>query len=190
MRNSHLSTLLVVTSIALLTSAHVTVSPKTINPKGYSDFIVRVPTEKPVATVGLRLEFPTGLRVARVRAKLGWTAQIQRDTSKAITQISWTGGKIAADEYDEFAFTARIAAAAGDTLAIKAYQTYDGGEVVEWTDIVDPKAKHPAPKISVVEAPSKFASAAEGNWLGGVALVFGLVALTVSMRNGKNGKSH
>jgi uncharacterized protein YcnI len=187
MRGSHLSTLLVVAAIVLLTSAHVTVSPKTINAK-YSDFIVKVPTEKPVATVGLRLEFPTGLRVARLRAKMGWTAQIQRDTSKAITSVSWSGGKIGPDEYDEFAFSARISAAPGDTVAIKAYQTYEGGEVVEWTDTVDPKSRHPAPKIAIMAAPSKFAEAAQDNWLGGIALIFGLAALTVSMRNGKNGK--
>src|SRR6185369_4170257 len=174
---SHLSTLLVVAAIVLLTSAHVTVSPKTTSAKGYSDFIVRVPTEKPVSTVGLRLEFPKGLTVTRVRSKNGWTSQVQRDTSKAITSVAWTGGKIGPDEYDEFAFSARIAAAAGDTLAVKAYQTYDGGEVVEWTDTVDPKAKRPAPKITIAPVPSKFATATQGNWLGGVALVFGLVAL-------------
>lgn len=186
---SHVSTLLVVAAIVLLTSAHVTVSPKTINAKGYNDFIVKVPTEKPVPTIGLRLEFPAGLKVARLRAKTGWTAQVERDTSKAITAVVWTGGKIGPDEYDEFAFSARIGAQAGDTLAIKAYQTYEGGEVVGWTETVDPKARHPAPRIAVTATPSKFASAAEGNWLGGIAMVLGLAALTVSMRSSKNGRS-
>jgi hypothetical protein len=72
----------------------------------------------------------------------------------------------------------------------KAYQTYEGGEVVGWTETLDPKAKHPAPKITVTAAPSRLATAAQDNWLGGVAMVLGLAALTVSMRNSKNGKSH
>jgi uncharacterized protein YcnI len=187
MRHSLLSTLLVIAAVVLVSSAHVTVSPKQMPAKGNGDFIVRVPTEKPVPTVGLRLEFPSTLRVTRIRAKLGWTAQVQRDTSKAITGVVWTGGKIGPDEYDEFAFSARINGAPGDTLAIKAYQTYEGGEVVEWTETVDPKPKHPAPKIVLVEPPSKYAGNGPGTWLGGAALVLGLVSLTLSMRNGKNG---
>jgi uncharacterized protein YcnI len=189
MRISHLSTLLVIVSIALLTSAHVTVTPRDAVAKRRGVFTVNVPTERPVPTVKIRVEFPKNLRVSRIRSKLGWTSEVERDTSKAITAVTWSGGKIGPDEYDEFAFNAIVNSEGADTLFFKAYQTYENGEVVGWTETVDPKAKHPAPKITVTAAPSKFAEAASDNWLGGVALIFGLAALTMSMRNGKNGKS-
>src|ERR1051326_8400047 len=171
MHSSRISTVLVLAAVVLVASAHVTVSPREAAAMKGGDFIVRVPTEKPVPTVELKLDFPRGLKVSRLRAKSGWTAQVERDTSKAITSVTWSGGRIGPDEYDEFGFSARISAQPGDTLAVKAYQKYEGGEVVEWTETVDPKAKHPAPRIAIKGTPSKFAAAAQGNWLGGTALV-------------------
>ena len=190
MRISHLSTLLVVVAIGLLTSAHVTVSPRDAVAKRRGLFTINVPTERPVSTTKIRVEFPKNLLVSRIRSKLGWTSEVERDSSKAITAVTWSGGKIGPDEFDEFAFNATVNSPGADTLFFKAYQTYENGEVVGWTETVDPKAKHPAPKITVTGTPSKFAEAAQNNWLGGVALLFGLAALTVSMRNGKNGKGH
>ena len=183
---SRLATLLVLATIVVVASAHVTVQPKQLNAKGYSELIIQVPTEKPVPTVQLRVEFPRELRVSRLRAKPGWTAEVERDSSKAITAVIWSGGKIGPNEYDQFAIQARTPAQP-TVLAFKAFQTYEGGEIVAWADTVDPKAKHPAPKVTIVETPSGFASTIQGNWLGGTALVLGLVALTMSMRNG-NGK--
>ena len=59
--------------------------------------------------------------------------------------------------------------------------------MVEWTNLsTDPKAAHPAPKVSVVAEQSAFASIMQGNWLGGAALILGLVTLTLAMRNGRN----
>ena len=192
MRTSLWSTLLVLAAVVLVASAHVTVSPRQVNAKGGGDFIIKVPTERPVPTIKLRVVFPGGFRVSRLRAKQGWTAVVERDTSKAITAVTWSGGKIGPDEFDEFVVSARVSAEPGQSLAIMAYQTYEGGEVVGWTSVADPmpKTEHPAPKITVMQAPSRFATAAQGNWLGASALLLGLVAVTMTMRNGKNGKKH
>ncbi len=189
MNTSRWSMLLVLATVVVVASAHVTVSPRQILANTGGDFVLKVPTEKPVPTIKLRVEFPQGFRVSRIKAKQGWTTQIERDTSKAITAVTWSGGKIAPDEFDDFTVSARIAADAGPILAIKAFQTYEGGEVVEWTDAVDPQAKRPAPKITIMQAPSQFATTAKSNWLGASALLLGLVAVTMSMRNGKNGKN-
>jgi uncharacterized protein YcnI len=187
MRSSRLSTLLVLAAVVLVASAHVTVQPKQVTAKGYSELTIQVPTEKPEPTVKLHVEFPKELKVSRLRAKQGWTADVERDSSKAITAVTWSGGKIGPNEYDQFAVQARIPAEPA-VVAIRAFQTYEGGEVVAWADTVDPKAKHPAPKLSIVAGPSTFASTVQGNWLGGTAMLLGLVAVTMSMRNGKNGK--
>jgi uncharacterized protein YcnI len=184
MRALQLSSLLLLAVVAVITTAHVTVQPREVVSKKGGIFTVSVPTEKPVPTIKLRLEFPDGMRVSRLRAKQGWTAEVERDTSNAIRIVTWSGGKIAPDEYDEFAFNARVSAPPSQ-LAIKAFQTYEGGDVVEWTNLsTDPKAEHPAPKITITPEQSRFGSIARDNWLAGAALLLGLVTLTMTMRNG------
>jgi hypothetical protein len=61
-----------------------------------------------------------------------------------------------------------------------------GGEVVEWTNLS--QGAHPAPKLMIIPEQSRFAIAARDNWIGGSALLLGLVAITMTMRNGSNGK--
>jgi uncharacterized protein YcnI len=190
MNTSRLSMLLVLATVVVVASAHVTVSPRQITGGTGGDFVIKVPTERPVPTIKVRVEFPHGFQVSRLKAKQGWTAEAERDTAKAIKAVTWSGGKIGPDEFDDFTVSARIAADAGPVLAIKAYQTYEGGEIAEWTDTLDSQSKKPAPKITVIQAPSKFATTAKSNWLGASALLLGLVAVTMSMRNSKNGKTH
>lgn len=185
MNASRLSAMLVLAATVLVASAHVSITPRQVNAKGGGDFVIKVPTEKAVPTIKVRVEFPAGFRVSRFKAKPGWTATVERDTAKVISAVTWSGGKIGPDEYDEFVVSARVSVDGGEVLPIKAFQTYEDGEVVEWTDTTDPKAKHPAPKITVTEVPSGFATAARANWLGGTALLLALVALTLAMRNGR-----
>src|SRR5258705_5751794 len=95
MSRSYLATVLMLAAAGVLVSAHVTVQPREIVSKKGGVFVVSVPTERPVPTVKIRLEFPTGMQVSRLRAKPGWSAAVERDTSKAITAVTWSGGKIA-----------------------------------------------------------------------------------------------
>src|SRR5438045_2902777 len=146
MHNSRRS-ILVLAAVVVVASAHVTVQPREVVSKKGGVFTVSVPSERPVPTVKLRLEFPDGMRISRLRSKQGWTTEVEQDTSKAIRSVTWSGGKIAPNEYDEFAFNARVTSPPAQ-LGIKAYQTYQDGEVVEWTNLnPDPKAEHPAPRI-------------------------------------------
>jgi uncharacterized protein YcnI len=183
MRRTYVPQLLVVAAIALLVSAHVSVTPRTIRPGGGGDFTIRVPTEKPVPTVKVRVEFPTALRVSRLKAKPGWTAAVEKDTAGVITVATWSGGKIAAFEYDEFGFSGRTRDSSG-VLTFKAYQTYEGGEVVPWSGEVQNK---PAPKVTIQADPSGLAAIPADRWMSGAALLLGLAAVTMTMRNG-NGK--
>jgi uncharacterized protein YcnI len=184
MRTSHLSKFMVLAAIVLLASAHVTVTPRTIRPAGGGDFTIRVPTEKPVPTVKLRVEFPQTLRVSRLKAKPGWTAEIEKDSAGVITAATWSGGKIAAFEYDEFMFSGRTRETAGE-LVFKAYQTYEGGEVVPWSGEVE---NRPAPRVVIEAPPSGLAAVGADRWMSGSALLLGLVALTMIMRNGNGRK--
>ena len=178
------ATVLGLASIALVASAHVTVQPRQVAAgTRYGEFAVRVPTEKPVPTIKIRVEFPAGLRVARLKVKPGWTAQLERDSAKIITGVTWSGGRIGPDEYEDFYFSGNVLAKAGDTLMVRAYQTYEGGEIVEWTDTVDPHAPRPAARIAITGEPSGLAAFTPATWIGGLALLVGFIALTLSMRS-------
>ena len=132
-------------------AAHVGIQPAEAPPGTSQTFTVRVPTERDVPTVRVRMEFPNGMTVSRFQPKPGWQREIERDTSGRITGVVWSGGKIEPAEYEDFFFIARTPQETGK-LAFKAYQTYEGGETVEWVNDAEPR---PAPAMTIrAAAPS------------------------------------
>jgi YD repeat-containing protein len=134
-------------------AAHVGVQPRESRPATSETFTVRVPTERDEATVRVRVEFPTGLVVSRFQPKPGWQREVERNASGQIVAVTWSGGRIEPAEYDDFLFIARTPQEAGK-LVFKSYQTYAGGETVEWVNDQEPR---PAPVVDV-----KAAAAASG----------------------------
>jgi YD repeat-containing protein len=129
-------------------AAHVGVQPAEPRPATSETFTVRVPTERDVATTSVRVVFPDGLTVSRFQPKAGWQREVERDGSGRITAATWSGGRIEPNEYDDFLFIARTPQQPGP-LSFKAYQTYAGGETVEW---VNPGEPGPAPVVNVKPA--------------------------------------
>lgn len=125
--------------------AHVSVEPSQVPPNSSQTFRVRVPTERNVATVQVRVEFPAGLTVSRFQPKPGWTREVERDSQQRITAVTWSGGRIEPGEFEEFVFIARTPAEEG-TLLFKAWQTYEGGETVAWVNTEEP---NPAARVEV-----------------------------------------
>ena len=123
---------LALTMPATLASAHVGVTPAQVPADSNQTFTVRVPTEKAEPTVQVRLQFPAGLTVSRFQPMPGWTRQVEQDNQQRIIAVTWSGGQIGPGEYQDFAFIGRTPKEIGP-LAFKAYQTYQGGETVEWT---------------------------------------------------------
>jgi uncharacterized protein YcnI len=118
-------------------AAHVRVYPDADITKtpacGFTKFIVRVPTEKPIATTGVRVLIPNGITVIGVQPKPGgWHAEFQTEKGR-IVAISWTGGQIQPREFDEFALLAAGPLRAGVTVSWDALQTYADGSIVRWT---------------------------------------------------------
>ena len=91
------------------------------------------------------MEFPNGMTVSRFQPKPGWQREIERDASGRITAVVWSGGKIEPAEYEDFFFIARTPQETGK-LAFKAYQSYEGGETVEWVNDAEPR---PAPAVTI-----------------------------------------
>lgn len=119
-------------ALAGAASAHVTVEPREATANAFQRYLVRVPTEKDVPTVKVRLEFPSEVTVSRFLPKAGWQREVEKDSAGKIVAVTWSGGRIAPDEFEEFGFLARNPANPGK-IAWKAYQTYEDGEIVEWT---------------------------------------------------------
>lgn len=131
-----------VTMLSLLVPpafAHVVVKPVEVKAAARQNFVVSVPTEEDIPTVGLRLVIPDGLKNVRPNVKPGWSIELKKSgegENAKITEIIWTGGSIPAEQRDEFVFSAQ-APAEETSLAWKVYQTYEDGRIVAWDQ--DPK---------------------------------------------------
>jgi uncharacterized protein len=70
--------------------------------------------------------------------------------TEQVSQVTWTGGKIAPGEFQDFPVSLQIPDKPGTTLTFKAVQTYDNGKVVRW--IGPPDSEEPAPQVKVTAA--------------------------------------
>ncbi|WP_238594630.1 YcnI family copper-binding membrane protein [Caenibacillus caldisaponilyticus] len=114
-------------------SAHVTVSPNQVPADSYQKFTVKVPTEKNVPTVKVKVEIPKDVDIASFEPVPGWKYQVEKDANGKITSVTWTaeGQGLLPEQFGEFNMMGKVAANA-KSLAWKAYQTYKDGSVVKW----------------------------------------------------------
>jgi uncharacterized protein YcnI len=146
-----LSTACLTLATAGVAWAHVVVSPKEAPANSYQKFVVSVPTEKDIPTTEVRVEVPEGFTVTGVQPVSGWQHEFEKEGG-VIRAISWSGGKINPEEFQEFALQARTPGDTGE-FAWKAYQTYEDGSVVEWTG--PPDSEEPASVVRVVSGGSQ-----------------------------------
>ena len=99
-------------------------------------------------TTAIRVRIPDGVIGVKPMPKPGWTLAIVNGkyakpytlrgakVTEGVTEIAWTGGKLADEHYDEFVFTSSIAQelAAGTTIHFPVVQTCEKG-VHRWIDI-------------------------------------------------------
>lgn len=180
--------LLLVTLVAL--EGHVTISPGEARANTSQRFTVRVPSERPEPTVRIRLELPAGLGTPRFQPKAGWKYEVEKDASGRVTAVTWSGGAIGPEEFDEFVFSARTPQGAGP-LTFAAIQTYQSGAIASWTGPVG--SESPAPVVEVREDAANPPEAAPSPPSGGgsagggpdrtdrLALVLSIAALGVAL---------
>lgn len=118
---------------------------------GFSKFIVRVPTEKPVATTVVRLYIPLSVNVTAVESKPGWRVTFDT-TGGRIVAITWSGGRIMPREFEEFAMLA-AAPRKPQTVNWNAEQVYADKTVVRWNG--EPGADNPHSQTNFTAAPCK-----------------------------------
>jgi uncharacterized protein YcnI len=125
-----LTTLLTITMTGVA-YAHVRVSPEEVPADSYEKLTVSVPTEREVPTTQIRVEVPEGFEVLGVRPEPGWDYDFEEDAG-TITAVTWSGGEIEPREFQEFTIQTKTPEEGGE-FAWNAFQTYENGEVVEWT---------------------------------------------------------
>ncbi|UXX96233.1 YcnI family protein [Streptomyces sp. AD2-2] len=179
-----------VLAAAGVASAHVTVHPESYA-KGATDGVLtfRVPNEEDKAsTTKVQVYLPTDHPVlgVLVTPQNGWTAKVTTSKLKtpvktddgtitdAVSQITWTGGKIGAGQYEDFNVAFGQLPDDTDQLAFKTLQTYSDGNVVRWIEEAaaggdEPENPAPVLKLTAKEsedgdgAPAASASAAAGS---------------------------
>lgn len=172
-----LLTVLVVPSIAL---AHAVVFPKTSTPGAYERYVLRVPNERDVPTIKVELHFPAGLRVVSFGDVPGWKLQVLTDSAQRITGVIWTG-VLPKDRFVEFPFVG-VNPTDSASLTWPTYQTYAGGEMVEWTS-PDTVSKTPVSSTLIADPTAKPIKVSRTSlYISLIALMFALIALGVALR--------
>ncbi|MFG3205796.1 YcnI family protein [Streptomyces sp. NPDC048192] len=163
-------------------SAHVTVHPESFA-KGATDGVLtfRVPNEEDSAsTTKVQVFLPTDHPVlgVLVHPQDGWTAKVTTTKLKtpvktddgtiteAASEITFSGGKIGAGQYEDFNVAFGQLPDDTGTLVFKTLQTYSDGKVARW--IEEPAAggdepENPAPVLKLTTGDTASASAPAKN---------------------------
>lgn len=160
--------------------AHAVVFPRNSTPGAYEKYVLRVPNEKGVATTRVEIRFPAAARVLSFTDVAGWQLEILRDSSKAIVGAVWTGN-LPPERFVEFPFVA-VNPKEDAKLVWPAYQTYEGGERVDWIGPAD--GSKPASSTTIATADGDGGSSSSNASLIaiGAAVLMSLIALGVSLR--------
>ncbi len=153
--------------------AHITLETKEAPVGSIYKAVFRVPhgcAGKP--TVGIRVRIPEGVIAVKPQPKPGWTlAKVKgkyeksydyygTSTNEGVKEISWTGGSLPDDEYDEF--VARVYLAGdlkpGSMLYFPVVQECADGLTSRWIEIPEAGKKAddyetPAPGIKLLSKP-------------------------------------
>jgi periplasmic copper chaperone A len=152
--------------------AHVTLQPDEAPAKAFVVEDVRVPNEEESAnTTKVVVQFPDGFAEVSFQPVPGWNVKTKKTKlakpittdegdklTEQVSQVTWSGGKIAPGQFQDFPVSVQMPDKAGSSLTFKALQTYDNGKVVRW--IGAPDSEEPAPQVKVTSASGDQAAAA------------------------------
>jgi uncharacterized protein YcnI len=124
--------------------------------------------------------------------------------TQAVSEVTWSGGKIAPGQFQDFSVSADPLPTGIRSLPFKAIQTYSNGDVVRWIDLPQPgqpPPDHPAPLLklttatatSVASAETSAATAGPGpdntaRYLAAAGLVIALLALATAVMGRRRGR--
>lgn len=169
---------------ATAAAAHITIEPVAVPPGAYTQISVRVPNERSdTATTTIRMQFPQDQPISSVsvRPTPGWTATVAtrpvtpapdaegNQLTEAVDTVTWEGGRIEPDQYQDFDLLVGPLPAEAQTLYFPAIQIYEDGEEVAWIERpseTETAPPFPAPQLALVPGVG-LAVDEHGNVIGG-----------------------
>lgn len=112
-------------------SAHVDVLPTRVGVEQATEFTARVPNERDVPVVRVRVLFPPQVTVFSIAAVPGWAHRRLVAKDQTLKGVVYTGGRIGVGGYTDFTFLGT--AFKKGTAVWKAEQTYADGITKPWT---------------------------------------------------------
>jgi uncharacterized protein YcnI len=155
--------------------AHAVVQPAEAPPGAYQRYVLRVPTEREVATTRVAIRFPDEVTVVSFADVPGWELEVMTDSAGRIVGAAWTG-TLPPQRFVEFPFVA-VNPRENVTIAWPVTQTYAGGEVVEWAG---PEGSDTPASVTRVVVPQARIGWTEGAAI--AALLLAIVALGLTLR--------
>jgi uncharacterized protein YcnI len=153
-------------------NAHVTVENRQASPGSYYKLVFAVPHGcAGSATIKIRVQIPEGVIAVKPMPKPGWTIETVKGKyaasyenhgatiSEGVKEVTWSGGKLADDNYDEFVAATYLTAALkpNTTLYFPVVQECEQG-TSRWIDIPQEgkpahDSKSPAPGVKLIPKP-------------------------------------
>jgi len=152
--------------LAAPAAAHVSVSASGAEPGGFATLTFSVPNERDDATTtSVQVTMPEDAPLAFVSVEPvpGWTVDVQREAldepieaeggelTEAVSTITWSGGSIAAGQFQRFVVSAGPLPEDAGSLSFPAVQTYSDGEEVAWIEETPPGGEEPERPAPVLE---------------------------------------
>ncbi|MGE3623779.1 MAG: YcnI family protein [Bdellovibrionales bacterium] len=146
--NYRYTPILALALFAVPAAAHVTANPSNAIAGTYFQTSFRITHGcEDSDTVAVQIQIPEGVMSVHPQAKPGWSVKISKyklpepvDTGhgkmadEAVNAVSWTGGNLPADQYDDFGVVMKLPAAKGRVLWFPVIQQCRSGEN-RWVEI-------------------------------------------------------
>ncbi|MEO3474677.1 YcnI family protein [Roseomonas sp. CAU 1739] len=147
--------------------AHVTLDPAQAAPLAYVRATLRVPHGcGDAATTRITVTLPEGVTATHPMPKPGWTLVLTPRPGAAapaghgavpdLATVTWEGGRLPNEHYDEFVLRIRMPDSAGETIWFPVRQDCEGGRVTDWSQVPAAGTRlsdYPTPAAAIRLAP-------------------------------------
>jgi len=111
---------------------HVDVVPRQSIAKRWETYTLRVPTETAAATVKLQVTVPAAFEIEMVGHRQDWQIATVRDERGFVREMTWSGGRVPMQTFDELKFMARNPVKP-ELYRWEITQVYETGKSAKWT---------------------------------------------------------
>jgi len=146
----HAAAAAIVLLLPIAVHAHVSITPRESTHGATERYVIRIPTEGKVATIGADIEFPAGVIVETIQAPLGWKYDVKRADDRIVSMAIHADVK--PGEFIEVGFVARNPRQ-GEQIVWILKQRFADGTTTDWT--AGPTGTRPTAITRLVPPPKR-----------------------------------